>query len=117
LTVYESGSFMPPAARDFIGDALWAAMIVWWISAALPSMPTARRAVASLAFCYAIECSQLVHFSALDALRATAAGHLVLGSGFDWRDFGSYAIGVLAAAGVECVLFKKRFRDANRGGA
>jgi hypothetical protein len=34
-------------------------------------------------------------------------GHLVLGSGFDPRDFTSYAAGVLAAALLERVIMRR----------
>ena len=46
-------------------------------------------ATMALAFCFAIELSQLLHVRALDTLRRTTAGHLALGSGFDPRDFAS----------------------------
>ena len=51
----------------------------------------AWRAAVALAFCFAVEFSQLVHLPALDALRRTTAGHLALGSGFDPRDFAERA--------------------------
>jgi hypothetical protein len=55
----------------------------------------------AVGFCFAVEFSQLFHLPALDALRRTTAGHLALGSGFDPRDFVSYATGVLAAVLLE----------------
>ena len=44
----------------------------------------------------------------LDVVRSTTVGHLVLGSGFDPRDFAAYAGGVLAA--VTCELLIVAFR-------
>lgn len=92
---------MSPSARDVVGDALWAAMIVWLVSAAAPAARLAMRSAAALAVCVAVELSQLYHAPALDALRNTTAGQLVLGSGFDPRDLLAYAGGVLAAAIVD----------------
>ncbi len=86
---------LEPTARDILGDALWAAMITWFVSAIAPGAPLIVRAVASWAICAAVELSQLIHSPSLDALRATTLGHLVLGSGFDPRDLLSYAAGVL----------------------
>ncbi len=84
-----------------LGDALWAAMVAWWIGALLPRLPVLRRLVLALTFSFIVECSQLFHSPAIDALRETAAGQLTLGSGFDPRDFVSYAGGVLAALLIE----------------
>jgi len=101
LAVHWRGGSLSPVVRDVLGDVLWAAMMVWWIAAVAPAIRLPWRAAAALAFCFAVEFSQLVHFPALDALRRTTAGHLVLGSGFDPRDLISYAIGVLAPVFLE----------------
>lgn len=101
LTVHIAGVALPPTARDFAGDALWAMMMTWLVSALTPRTPLAARAGVSLAICYVVEASQLLHTPSLDAVRATTPGHLVLGSGFDPRDLLAYAVGVLAAAIVD----------------
>jgi len=103
LTVHRSGGALPPDVRDVLGDALWAAMVTWGIAAVSPAIRLPWRAVGALAFCFVVEVSQLIHFPTLDALRRTTAGHLVLGSGFDPRDFAAYAAGVLAAVILERV--------------
>lgn len=94
------GGWLPlgKEARDVTGDALWAMMIVWWISALVPSLALRARAVLSLAICFAVELGQLYHATYIDAIRSTTLGHLVLGSGFDPRDLGAYTAGVLIAA-------------------
>ena len=101
LAVHWRGDALSPVVRDVLGDALWAAMVVWWISAIAPASRLPWRAAVALALCFAVEFGQLWRFPALDALRRTAAGHLVLGSGFDPRDFGAYAAGVLTAVLLE----------------
>lgn len=106
LAVHLGGVPMSPVVRDVMGDALWAAMLTWWVGALVPRMaPGARAALAraalALAACFAVEASQLYHTPALDAVRGTRLGHLVLGSGFDPRDFLAYALGVLGAAALE----------------
>jgi hypothetical protein len=37
-------------------------------------------------------------------VRATQVGHLVLGSGFEARDFAAYAVGVALAAVIEALF-------------
>jgi hypothetical protein len=112
LVVHLRGGFLSPDLRDILGDALWAAMVVWWISAAAPALRLPRRAAVALAFCFVVEFSQLVHVPWLDALRRTIAGHLALGSGFDPRDLAAYAAGVLAAVFLERAIA----RDPREGG-
>ena len=101
LVVHWYGNALGPTSRDIAGDAIWAAMITWWVAAFIPGVSLGRRAFASLAICFAVETSQLYHTPAVDALRQTTAGHLVLGSDFDPRDLVAYALGVLAAAVLE----------------
>jgi hypothetical protein len=104
LLVHFYGDMLRSATRDVIGDALWAAMIAWWIAAIVPDRSLGARSVAAVVVCFAVELSQLYHTSALDALRASTIGHLILGSGFDPRDFVAYAIGVLATVVCERIM-------------
>lgn len=101
LLVYLGGSALPHAARDVMGDALWAAMMASLVSATRPSASRAWRCAVALAICYAVEGSQLWHTPTLDALRATRVGHLVLGSGFDARDLVSYTAGIIVFAWID----------------
>jgi hypothetical protein len=101
LAVHWRGDALSPVVRDVLGDALWAGMVLWWIAAIAPAIRLPWRAGLALALCFAVEFSQLWRSPVLDALRRTTAGHLVLGSGFDSRDFGAYAAGVLTAVLVE----------------
>jgi len=103
LGVHFTDGVLPPAVRDILGDALWAAMIAWWMAAVAPAVRLSLRSAVALAFCAAVEFSQLYHAPALDALRETTIGQLTLGSGFDSRDLVAYAAGVVAAALLERV--------------
>ncbi len=48
LAVHLRGrAVLAPAARDVLGDALWAAMVAWWVAAAAPGL--ALRASGTLA--------------------------------------------------------------------
>jgi hypothetical protein len=108
LAVHFHVGFLRDAVRDFTGDALWAAMIVWLVSALAPTATILSRSLVALVICCAVEVSQLVHFPALDAFRQTTIGHLVLGSGFDPRDFAAYALGVSVAALLDRVTPARR---------
>lgn len=101
LLVHFHGGFLGPTARDMLGDALWAMMIFWLISAIAGSTRLATRAAVAYGLCVLVELSQLLHSPALDTLRATLLGHLVFGSGFDPRDLISYGLGIGGAVAIE----------------
>ena len=108
LFVYLRGTALSPAVRDVLGDALWAVMIMWSVSGLAPTARPTTRGVSALAVCWLVEASQLYHAPALDAVRATTVGHLVLGSGFDPRDLAAYAAGVLVAMALDAAAFRPR---------
>ena len=111
LLVHSQTFFLPPGLRDVIGDALWATMIVWWVSLLTPNSALRTRSICALAFCVIVELSQLSQAPWLKALRALPGGHLVLGSGFDPRDQLAYAGGVLIA-GLDETRWRKWHGDA-----
>lgn len=113
LIVHTGGTAIGPVAQDVLGDALWAAMIVWLAGAVAPRAALTARLVVAYLICGAVELSQLYHTPALDALRATFVGHLVLGSGFDPRDLGSYALGVAGAALVEVIADRNQRHNSS----
>ena len=96
LAVHIYGEAVPRAFRDKLGDALWAAMMTWFVAAAIPSAKATTRAAVSIGICFAVELSQLIHTPWLESVRDTTLGSLVLGSGFDAADLAAYAVGVLA---------------------
>jgi hypothetical protein len=111
LTVHWFGVALGPTARDVVGDAIWAAMIAWWVAAIAPGRSLQVRSAAALAACFAVEVSQLYHTPALDMLRSTTIGRLTLGTGFDARDLVAYTVGVLAAAFLEAAFLKPSRRS------
>jgi len=84
--------------------------MAWWIAAVIPTARRLTWGTIALAVCAAVETSQLYHTPALDALRRTTLGHLVLGSGFDPRDLAAYAVGVAAAVLLDPRLDRVRRR-------
>jgi hypothetical protein len=108
LIVHWLATPLPFTVRDVLGDALWAMMVAWWVGALAPDMQPGVRSGLALAFCWSVEFSQLYHAPVLNAVRRTTAGQLVLGSGFDVRDLGAYAMGVLAALLIEQAMRRSR---------
>jgi hypothetical protein len=101
LWVHLGAKTLDTDTRDVLGDALWGAMIAWFVGAVAPRGPLFARSGVALGICVAVELSQLVHTSSIDAIRSSTIGHLVLGSGFNPRDLVAYAIGVTTAMVLE----------------
>lgn len=112
LGVHELGFGLLASVRDVVGDALWALMMFAWIGALWPQGLLRTRAGFALLICWTVEISQSYHTPWLDALRRTAVGQLVLGSGFNVRDLGSYALGVLVGCAFE-VSVRRRPRESS----
>ncbi len=114
LVVHRVGLGLNSVIRDMLGDALWAMMIFYWLGVLVPRTRLRTRTALALALCAGVEVSQLYHSPRLDALRTTLLGHLVLGSGFDARDFLSYSLGVATAMLLERAGLPHRRQPSSR---
>lgn len=101
---------LPDWLADNAGDALWAAMIYFGCRALRPDLRLRFAAIAGLAFCFAVEGSQLAQAEWLNRIRHTTIGGLVLGQGFLAVDLVRYAVGIAAAllADAARLHFKQR---------
>ena len=78
----------------FVGDMLYAMMMVAIMRWFFVSNLLWKICLWSLMLCFAIECSQLLSYDWLLQLRSTRLGALVLGQGFLWSDIAAYTGGV-----------------------
>lgn len=84
-------SFIPP----FIGDSLYALMMLFVCQMLFPKWRLLVNSLFSLSICYFIELSQLLSFSLLNQIRATLLGRLILGQGFLVSDLFAYFFGIV----------------------
>ena len=77
----------------FVGDMLYAMMMVALFRLILLVKPVWMVCLLSLILCFSIECSQLLTYDWLVQLRATLLGRLILGQGFLWSDLFAYTVG------------------------
>ncbi|WP_089875360.1 MULTISPECIES: ribosomal maturation YjgA family protein [unclassified Leifsonia] len=98
----------------FVGDALYAALIVVVIAFLAPRASAVTVAVAAFAVCAAVELFQLTGVPAAlaDSVPAVA---LVLGTTFQWTDLVAYAIGAMLTGAVDAV--SRRAAGSSRGGS
>jgi hypothetical protein len=91
----------PAELGKYPGDALWTLMVFFFLGSLLPRCRSLHIAAYALAISCVVEASQLYHAPWIDSLRDNTLAHLVLGFGFDWRDFPAYFLGASAGFVLE----------------
>ena len=99
---------VPKFLGKYPGDSLWALMVYLGWSFLRPRSPPWVLAIYAFGTSCLVEISQLYQAPWLNELRATAAGHLVLGSAFSWWDISAYAIGVGLGVALDRLLFHRQ---------
>lgn len=89
---------LPVFVAEHFGDALWACMIYYGFRTCYAHKKISFSLWCSLAFCFAIEASQLYQADWIKHLRETTLGALVLGKGFLTADLVRYTAGAFVAA-------------------
>jgi len=92
---------MPAFLGKYPGDALWAAMVFFGLGAVRRRSSTSSVALLALAICFVVEAMKLHQAPWIVGIRQTTLGHLVLGHVFSVRNLLAYAVGIVAALGVE----------------
>lgn len=104
--------FVPDLLGKSPGDALWALMVYLALGLILRRGSVFRLGSLALAFCWAVEFSQLYQAPWINEIRSYRLGHLALGSAFHWPDLPAYAVGV--ACGVAFELWAGAAREKAR---
>ena len=94
-------AFLPALLQKNAGDALYATMTYWGLALLAPRARPRSLAATATGWCFAVELAQLYHAPAIDTVRATRLGALVLGSGFRPLDLVCYVVGVGLAVALE----------------
>jgi len=94
----------PQALSKYPGDVFWALLVFLILAIVKPVWST--RALAILAFGISCldEVSQLYQAPWIDSIRATAPGHILLGSAFSWLDILAYAVGIGLGICIDLIL-------------
>ncbi|HSI09236.1 MAG TPA: DUF2809 domain-containing protein [Rariglobus sp.] len=107
---------LPVSVAKYGGDAWWALLVFIGFGFFLNTASTLRIAVLAACFAGGVEFFQLYHAAWIDAVRATRAGHLVLGSTFNAPDFLAYAAGIVLGALTENLLVRSKLAAPPDGG-
>ncbi|HHT96568.1 MAG TPA: DUF2809 domain-containing protein [Clostridiales bacterium] len=91
----------------FVGDILWAIMILFIIQFLFIDIELKVLFLVSLMICYMVEISQLYQVDWLNYIRMTTPGRLVLGQGFLWSDIISYTVGITIVTFIKAARLKQ----------
>jgi hypothetical protein len=83
-----------PFLHKYGGDALWALLMFLGFRCVLIRASILRVTLVSLAFCFAVEFSQLYDAPWIDSIRNTRLGALTIGATFNAPDLIAYSAGV-----------------------
>ena len=92
---------LPIFVAEHFGDALWACMIYFGFRTCFAHKKISFALWCSLAFCFAIEASQLYQAGWISFLRETTLGALVLGKGFLVADLMRYTAGIAISSLID----------------
>ena len=102
----------PALLENYPGDALWAVVVYLCVALIRPAISPQRVAGMALLLSFLVECFQLYQAPWIMAVRATTAGHLVLGNGFDRLDLVAYVVGIGLAWSLDCAMVYGKSRPA-----
>ena len=99
---------LPPFFFKYGGSMLWAMMVYWIAAALLPTRRPLELAVYSCVTAALVEFSRLLHTPALDHVRITLAGRLLLGRFFSLWDIVAYWLAIGIVAVVDSIATRSR---------
>jgi hypothetical protein len=95
---------LPWFLYKYLGSALWAIALYWFLAALLPK----RRpiAIATIAFIISavLELSRLIPIAPIDAFRLTFAGKILLGRYFSIKNIAAYLFAIALTATLDNLL-------------
>ena len=92
---------IPELFGKYPGDALWAVMVFFGWGVLRPRASTLSVALLAFTTCFLVEVMKLYQAPWIVGIRHTTLGHLVFGHVFSVENLVAYAVGVVAAVGVE----------------
>ena len=79
--------------RPLVGDIL-VVVLIYCLLRSFWKIPPTRLCLEILIFAYGIEIGQYFHLADVLGLGNNVLARIVIGSTFDWKDLGAYAIGI-----------------------
>lgn len=92
--------------RPYLGDVL-AVLLVYCGLRAVTRVGIAPAATMAFGIAVLVELGQLIGILDLLGWRGSALARTILGTGFDWKDIGAYAVGAGIAVAIEMLVARR----------
>ena len=103
---------LPWFLYKYLGSALWAIALYWFLAALLPKLrPQALAAIATI-IATLLELSRLIPIAPIDAFRLTFAGQILLGRYFSIKNIVAYILAITVTAALDHFFFTSASRAA-----
>ncbi len=106
---------LSPFLYKYLGSALWAVALYWFVGMLLPRLGVPSLCFVSSVVAVLVEFSRRVPERHVDAFRLTLAGRLLLGRYFAWKNILAYLVGIALAALVDTVAGWSGDREDHQG--
>jgi Protein of unknown function (DUF2809) len=92
---------LPWFLYKYLGSALWAVALYWFLAALLPKLRPKTLAALAIVIAGLLELSRLVPIAPVDAFRQTFVGQILLGRFFSIKNIATYAVAIALAATLD----------------
>ena len=92
---------LPWFLYKYLGSALWAAALYWFLATLLPKLRPIAVAALAITIATVVELSRLIPIAPIDAFRLTLPGQILLGRYFSLKNIAAYLLAILITATLD----------------
>jgi len=95
---------LPWFLYKYLGSALWAIALYWFLATLLPKLRPIAIATLAIVIATLVELSRLIPIAPIDAFRLTFAGKILLGRYFSIKNIAAYLFAIALTAALDNFL-------------
>ncbi|HEX3374146.1 MAG TPA: DUF2809 domain-containing protein [Edaphobacter sp.] len=92
---------LPWFLYKYLGSALWAIALYWFLATLLPKLRPLAVAALAITIATLLELSRLIPIAPIDAFRLTLAGQILLGRYFSLKNIVAYILAIAITATLD----------------
>jgi len=104
---------LPWLLYKYLGSALWAAALYWFLATLLPKLRPRTLAALAITIATLLELTRLIPIAPLDAFRLTLPGRILLGRYFSLKNIAAYIVAVTLTAAFDHFFLTQKLQNAN----
>jgi Protein of unknown function (DUF2809) len=104
---------LPWFLYKYLGSALWAIALYWFLATLLPKLRPIAIATVAITIATLLELSRLIPIAPIDAFRITFAGKILLGRYFSLKNIAAYFTAIALTATLDNFLVSSESTDSH----